>query len=63
MTPSTVAPIAPAVQATPMLAARRARILADLHAAVCRWRRAALVCSTCTDLDARAARLEGLSRG
>lgn len=55
-----VSDLEPAVklQATPMLAARRARDVAELHAAVCRWRRAALVCSTCCDLTARAARLE-----
>lgn len=48
------------LRATPMTAARRARELADIHNAVCRARRQGLVCSTCTDLNGRAARLEDL---
>ncbi len=58
---TTIVPDAePAVklQATPMLAARRARTLADIHTATCRWRRQGVVCSTCTALTGRAARLE-----
>ena len=53
-----VTPRVTAVQATPMLAAKRARTLADIHNATCRARRQGLVCSACTELNARAARLE-----
>jgi hypothetical protein len=46
---------------TPTLALRadRARTLAEIHNAVCRWRRQGLVCATCTELNERAARLAG----
>ncbi len=41
-----------------MLAAQRARTLAQVHDSVCWAKRQGLVCSTCCDLNARAARLE-----
>lgn len=53
---SSLAPLAPSVQPTTMLRAQRARTLADIHNAVCRWR--GLSCSTCSDLNERAEKLE-----
>ena len=34
----------------------------EIHQAVCRWRRQGLVCSTCAELTARAARVEAEAR-
>ena len=45
----------PSVQATPLLALQRARTLAEIHNAVCRWRGQ---CSTCSDLNERVSKLE-----
>lgn len=44
---------------TPTLALRaeRARVLAEIHNAVCRARPRRLACSTCTELNETAARL------
>lgn len=44
------------------LRARRARELADIHDAVCRWKRQGLVCSTCDDLRERADRLDARAK-
>jgi len=44
-----------------VLAAERAREYAEIHAAACRYRAQGLVCSTCFDLDERAARLARLA--
>ena len=49
----------PAAVAVIVLKAEKARETAAIHAAACRYRRQDLVCSTCTELDARAARLAG----
>lgn len=43
--------------ATLALKAERARTLFEIHDALCRWKRQGLRCSTCTDLNERAARL------
>lgn len=42
----------------PSPAALRAREYAEIHRATCRARRQNLICSTCFELDGRAARLE-----
>lgn len=47
----------PAHVATLALKAERARTLADIHNALCRYRRQGLRCSTCQELNDRAARL------
>lgn len=45
-------------EAARTLRARRARELAEIHNACCRHRRQGLVCSTCTELNGRAEKLE-----
>lgn len=56
---STVAPIAPSVQSTPMLAElQRALKLASIHDAVCRWKRQGVCCSTCSELRERVTKME-----
>ncbi len=46
------------IETTRMLRAQRARTLAGVHDSVCWAKRQGLRCSTCFDLNARAARLE-----
>lgn len=46
---------------TPELRARRARELASIHDAVCWAKRQGMRCSTCSELNANAARLTQLA--
>ena len=50
-----VADSRPVVMAALVLRAERARHEAETHRALCRYRAQGLVCSTCFDLDERAA--------
>lgn len=52
-----IVPHPPTHVATLALKAERARTLAEIHNACCRLRRQGLRCSTCFDLNDRAARL------
>ena len=52
-----------AAKAAFVIDAERAREYAEIHNAACRYRAQGLVCSTCTELDERAARLAKLAGG
>lgn len=55
---TSVAPTTPAVKtAALVLRAEKAREYAEIHRSACRYRRQGLVCSTCSELDERAARM------
>lgn len=50
-------------ETTYALKARRARELANIHNAVCRWKRQGVACSTCADLNETAERWEARAAG
>lgn len=52
-----IVPHKPTHVATLALKAERARVLFEIHDALCRWKRQGVRCSTCDELGGRAARL------